>query len=92
MNTIEYTTNDPVMGPLIYSGSFFKSNTAAIGIPKLETGPQKWVVNTYLIFCLLKILRKDMFLQKDTRLWITSVFEFLEEYSSSNCLQVHSMI
>lgn len=34
---------------------FLKSKTAATGIPKLEAGPQKWVVNTYLRVCLLKI-------------------------------------
>lgn len=60
MNTIEYKIKEPVMGPLINSGSFFKSNTAATGIPKLETGPQKCVVNTYLKFCLLKIFLNDM--------------------------------
>lgn len=29
---------------------------AAIGIPKFETGPQKWVVKTYFKVSLLKIL------------------------------------
>lgn len=41
MNVNEYKINDPVIGPLIKSGSFFKSMTAATGIPKLDTGPQK---------------------------------------------------
>lgn len=60
MNTKEYTINDPVIGPLIKSGSFFKSKTAATGIPKLDTGPQKCVVNKYLKFCLLKMFLNDM--------------------------------
>lgn len=61
MNTNEYKINEPVIGPLIKSGSFFKSNTAAIGIPKLDAGPQKCVVNKYLNVCLLKIfLKNDM--------------------------------
>lgn len=52
MNVNEYKINDPVIGPLIKSGSFFKSMTAATGIPKLDTGPQKCVVHTYLNDCL----------------------------------------
>lgn len=52
MKVNEYKINDPVIGPLIKSGSFFKSMTAATGIPKLDTGPQKCVVNTYLTACL----------------------------------------
>lgn len=42
------------MGPLIISGSFFKSKTAATGIPKFDTGPQKWVVHMYLNSCFEK--------------------------------------
>lgn len=38
-----------VMGPLITSGSFFRSASAARGIPKFETGPQKCVEQTYLM-------------------------------------------
>lgn len=60
MNTNEYKMSDPVMGPLMYSGSFFKSKTAATGIPKFETGPQKCVVSMYLNVCLLKMLRNDI--------------------------------
>lgn len=52
MKTKEYKINEPVIGPEIKSGSFFKSKMAATGIPKLETGPQKWVVQTYLNDCL----------------------------------------
>lgn len=37
----------PVIGLDIFSGLFFKSKKAAIGIPKLETGPQKCVVKMY---------------------------------------------
>lgn len=32
-------TSEPVMGPEISVGSFFRSSTAATGMPKLETGP-----------------------------------------------------
>lgn len=60
MKTKEYTINEPVIGPLMYSGSFFKSNTAATGIPKLDTGPQKCVVNKYLKVCLLKMFLNDI--------------------------------
>lgn len=60
MKTNEYTIREPVIGPLMISGSFLKSKTAATGIPKFETGPQKCVVKTYLKVCLLNILRKDM--------------------------------
>lgn len=60
MNTNEYTIKDPVIGPLMYSGSFFKSKTAATGIPKLDTGPQKWVVSMYLNVFLLNMFRNDI--------------------------------
>lgn len=60
MKTKEYIINEPVIGPEISSGSFFKSMMAATGIPKLETGPQKWVVKMYLRFCLLNIFLKDI--------------------------------
>lgn len=60
MKTKEYKINEPVIGPEIRSGSFFKSMTAAIGIPKLDTGPQKWVVKMYLKFCLLNMFLNDM--------------------------------
>lgn len=43
MNTAEYPISEKVMGPEMRSGSFLRSITAARGIPKLETGPQKWV-------------------------------------------------
>ena len=56
MNTAEYTTKAAVIGPEIVSaGLFLRSRIAAIGIPKFETGPQKWVVKTYLRVSLLKI-------------------------------------
>lgn len=34
----------PVILPLINSGSFWMSDSAAIGIPQLAIGPQKWVL------------------------------------------------
>lgn len=60
MNTKEYKINEPVIGPEIRSGSLFKSIMAATGIPKFDTGPQKWVVKMYLKFCLLKMFLYDM--------------------------------
>lgn len=64
MNTKEYKIKEPVIGPLMKSGSFFKSKTAATGIPKLDTGPQKWVVNKYLNVCLLKMFLNDIAMSK----------------------------
>lgn len=61
MNTNEYTINEPVMGPEIKSGSFFKSIMAAMGIPKLETGPQKCVVHMYLKDCFENKKLKNLF-------------------------------
>lgn len=56
MNTAEYTTKAPVIGPEIDSaGLFFKSRMAAMGMPKFDTGPQKWVVKTYFNVSLEKI-------------------------------------
>lgn len=40
---------------MVSSGLLRKSMIAAIGIPKLETGPQKWEVKTYFKVSLLKI-------------------------------------
>jgi hypothetical protein len=46
MNTAEYTISAVVILPEITSGSLLvMSATAAIGMPKLEAGPQKSVRN-----------------------------------------------
>lgn len=37
----------PVILPLISSGSFLISDSAAIGIPQFAIGPQKWVLKEY---------------------------------------------
>ncbi|KND95747.2 hypothetical protein QG37_08075 [Candidozyma auris] len=60
MKTNEYNINEPVIGPEIRSGSFFKSIIAATGIPKFDTGPQKWVVKIYRKFCLLNMFLNDI--------------------------------